>query len=127
MEVEHLTGQVDEIYNTKHTILAKQKEEVKSHVDKLESCVNLSTGLLQKGTSEEIISSSKMIKENMVKLQTENPKHLKPNAGKINYKCGPLKIEIHDQMGSVEDLSLRMKRKSGFGMNCVFFCMNCFC
>ena len=103
-EVERLMSQVEEIYSGKHNTLAKQQEDVKGYVDKLESCVSLSTGLLEKGTNEEILSSTKMIKEKMKKVQTETPKNLKPVCdNNINYKCGPLKIRIHDQMGNVED------------------------
>ena len=113
-EVERLNGQVEEIYSTKYGALTKQQEDLSGYVDRLDGCVNLFKRLLFKGTNEEMLSSTKMIKENMEKMQFEAARNLTPvSDGQIDYKydtTDDLSMpEIISKMGKVKLVRISKK------------------
>ncbi len=77
---------VDKVYGELHGQLTKQHGEIKDHLDKVQTSVSLSRNLLKRGSIEEILSSQKVIGENVEKLENEQPKNLAPvNDGGILY------------------------------------------
>lgn len=106
-EARQLISQAEEIYHGKHHKLTQQKDDIKVYVGKLESCLYLSEGLLEKGTDQEILSSAKMIKENIERIQNETLKSMKPaDDDKVRYKRSRIDYEQVSEikyMGKVED------------------------
>ena len=68
--------------------LTKQSTEMKYYVDKVKGSFNLAKNLLEKGNDEEILSSQKMIEENVEKVKAERPWSMKPvHDGHIEYQA----------------------------------------
>ena len=83
---EKLVQDVDKAYGELHGQLTKQHGEIKDHLNKVQTSVSLSRNLLKRGSIEEILSSQKVIGENVKKLENEQPKNLAPvNDGGIQY------------------------------------------
>ena len=77
---------VDKVHGELHRKLAKQYDEIKDYLDKVQASVSLPKNLLNRGSIEEILSSQKLIDENVEKLGNEQPVNLAPvNDGGIEY------------------------------------------
>jgi hypothetical protein len=101
-----LVQDVDKVYGELHGQLTKQHGEIKDHLDKVQTSVSLSRNLLKRGSIEEILSSQKVIGENVEKLENEQPKNLAPvNGGGIQYtpeEIGDIDYdEIVNKLGDV--------------------------
>ena len=82
-----LVQDVDKAYGELHGQLTKQYSELKDYLDKIEVSVSLPKNLLKRGSAEEILSTQKVIDENVEKLENEGPKDLVPvNDGSIQYQ-----------------------------------------
>ena len=71
-----MNEEVDEIYSKMHKELSKQHDEIKEYLDKVQASVPLPKNLLKRGSIEEILSSQKLIDENIEKLTNEKPNDL---------------------------------------------------
>lgn len=109
-KLEEKTGrtlqEVDRKYNETFEPLMKQKTEVKNYVDKLNGSYNLAKNLFEKGNNEEILSSQKMIEENVKKVKAERPSTMKPvHTGNIEYKESKINegdvAKLLDKVGEV--------------------------
>ena len=101
-----LVQDVDNIYGELHDELTKQFDEITDYLNKVQASVSLSKSLLNRGSIEEILSSQKLIDENLDKLRKEQPRNFSPvNDGGIQYSpedistigCG----EIMRKMGNI--------------------------
>ena len=81
-----LYEEVDKISGELQSELTNQFNEIKVYLDKLQASQSLQRNLLKRGSIEEILSSQKLIDENIEKLQSEKPENLVPvNDGKVYY------------------------------------------
>ena len=101
-----LVQDVDKVYGELHDELTKQYNELTDYLNKVQASVSLSKNLLNGGSIEEILSSQKLIDENLVKLRKEQPRNFSPvNDGGIQFSpedigtigCG----EIMRKMGNI--------------------------
>ena len=106
---EKMKKEVDKVYNELHCELSKQHDELKEYLDKIQASVSLPRNLLQRGSIEEILSSQKLIDENIEKLKNDQPEDLVAvNDGVIQYVPGDIENinadEIVDEFGYVEGI-----------------------
>ena len=89
---EKVKKEVDEVYNELHSELSKQHDEIKEYLDKVQvNSVPLPRNLLKRGSIEEILSSQKLINENIEKLKNDQPEELVAvNDGVIQYVPGDI-------------------------------------
>ena len=81
-----MNEEVDEVYSEMHKELSKQHDEIKEYLDKVQASVSLPKNLVKRGSIEEILSSQKMIDENIERLKKEKPDDLTSvNDGVIRY------------------------------------------
>ena len=104
-----INEEVDEVYNEMHKELSKQHDEIKEYLDKVQASVSLPKNLLKRGSIEEILSSQKMIDENIEKLTNEKPEDLTSvNDGVIRYVHGDIGNinvdEIVGRLGYIEGM-----------------------
>ena len=104
-----MNEEVDEVYSEMYKELSKQHDEIKEYLDKVQASVSLSTNLLKRGSIEEILSSQKLIDENIEKLTNEKPEDLTSvNDGVIRYVPGDIGNinvdEIVGKLGYVEGM-----------------------
>ncbi|CAB4010923.1 tripartite motif-containing 2-like isoform X3, partial [Paramuricea clavata] len=98
---------VDQVYGELHSQLSKQHDEIKDYLDKVQASVSLPRNLLKSGNIEEILSSQKLIDENIEKRRKKQPENLATvNDGSIQYvpdDIGNINVdEIVDKLGHVE-------------------------
>ena len=108
-----MNEEVDEVYGEMHKELSKQHDEIKEYLDKVQASVSLSKNLLKSGSIEEILSSQKLIDENIEKLTNEKPEDLTSvNDGVIRYVPGDIGNinvdEIVGKLGYVEGMYIDM-------------------
>ena len=85
-QAKKLVQDVDTVYGNLHGELANQYSEIKDYLDKVKASVSLPKNLLNRGSIEEILSSQKVIDENIEKLGNEQPVNLAPvDNGGIEY------------------------------------------
>ena len=101
-----MINEVDKIYNTMHNDLSKQRDVIRTYVDKVKSSVDLPRSLLDNGNNEEVVLSQNMIEQNIEKLKNERPKDMKPvHDSKIEYESKAIKdvnaTEILDKLGEI--------------------------
>ena len=106
---EKMKKQVDEVYKELQSELSKQHDEIKDCLDKIQASVPLPRNLLKRGSIEEILSSQKLIDENIEKLRNDQPEDLVAvNDGVIQYVPGDIENinvdEIVDKLGYVEGI-----------------------
>ena len=78
--------EVDKVYDELQSELTNQCNEIKVYLDKIQASQSLQKNLLKRGSIEEILSSQKLIDENIEKLGNEKPENLVPvNDGKVHY------------------------------------------
>jgi ClpP class serine protease len=86
VQAKKLAQDIDNVYGELHGELSKQHGEIKDYLDKVQASVSLPRNLLKRGSIEEILSSQKVIDENIEKLGKEQPENLPPvNDGSIQY------------------------------------------
>ena len=86
-----INEEVDEVYSEMHKELSKQHDEIKEYLDKVQASVSLLKNLLKRGSTEEILSSQKLVDENIEKLTNEKPEDLTSvNDGVICYVPGDI-------------------------------------
>ena len=103
---QKMNEEVDQIYDKLHSELSQQHNEIKDYLDKVQVSVTLPSNLLKRGSIEEILSSQKLIDENIEKLKNEQPENLAAvNDGGIQYvpdDIGNIKVdEIVGKLGHV--------------------------
>ena len=101
--------EVDKVYNELHSELSKQHNEIKEYLDKIQASVLVPRNLLKRGSIEEILSSQKLIDENIEKLRNDQPEDLVAvNNGVIQYVPGDIENinadEIVDELGYVDGI-----------------------
>ena len=106
---EKMKKEVDEFYNELHSELSKQHDEIKEYLDKVQASVLLPRNLLKRGSIEEILSSQKLIDENIEKLKDDQPEDLVAvNDGVIQYVPGDIENinvdEIVNKLGHVKGM-----------------------
>ena len=106
---EKMKKQMDEVYNQLQSELSKQQDEIKEYFDKIQASVPLPQNLLKRGSIEEILSSQKLIDENIEKLRNDQPEDLVAvNDGVIQYVPGDIENisvdEIVNNLGCVEGI-----------------------
>ena len=106
---EKMKKEVDKVYNELHGELSEQHDEIKEYLDKIQASVPLPRNLLKRGSIEEILSSQKLIDENIEKLKNDQPDDLVAvNDGVIQYVPGDIENisvdEIVDKLGCVEGM-----------------------
>ena len=104
---EKMNEEVDEAYDELHSELSKQHDEIKDWFDKVQASVSLPRNLLKRGSIEEILSSQKLIDENVEKLRNEQPENLAAvHDGSLQYvpdDIGNINVdEIVGKLGSVQ-------------------------
>ena len=104
-----MNEEVDEVYSEMYKELSKQHDEIKEHLDKVQASVSLPKNLLKRGSIEEILSSQKLIDENIEKLTNEKPEDLTSvNDGVIRYVPGDIGNvnvdEIVGKLGYIEGM-----------------------
>ena len=86
VQAKKLSQDINNVYGELHGELNKQHGEIKDYLDKVQASVSLPRNLLKRGSIEEILSSQKVIDENIEKLGKEQPENLPPvNDGSIQY------------------------------------------
>ena len=108
-----MNEEVDEVYSEMYKELSKQRDEIKEYLDKVQASVSLPKNLLKRGSIEEILSSQKLIDENIKKLTNEKPEDLTSvNDGVIRYVPGDIGNfnvdEIVGKLGYVEGMYIDM-------------------
>ncbi len=108
-KAEKMSKEVDEVYGELHSGLSKQHDEIKDYLDKVQASVSLPRNLLKRGSIEEILSSQKLIDENIKKLKNEQPENLAAvNDGSLQYvpdDIGNINVdEIVGKLGSVQGM-----------------------
>ena len=108
-KTEKLKKEVDKVCNELQSELSKQHDEIKEYVDKIQASVPLPRNLLKRGSIEGILSSQKLIDENIGKLKNDHPEDLvEVNDGVIQYVPGDIGNinvdEIVDKLGYVEGI-----------------------
>ena len=111
---EKMNEQVNEVYGELNSKLSKQHDEIKDYLDKVQASVSLPRNLLKRGIIEEILSSQKLIDENIEKLKNEQPENLAAvNDGGIQYvpdDIGNINVdEIVDKLGCVDGMCNLLK------------------
>jgi tripartite motif-containing protein 56 len=106
---EKLNNDVNKVYGELHTELSKQHDEIKDYLDKVQASVSLPRNLLKSGSIEEILSSQKLIDENIEMGRKKQPENLAAvNDGSIQYvpdDIGNINVdEIVDKLGYVEGI-----------------------
>ena len=98
-----MNEEVHEVYSEMHKELSKQHDEIKEHLDKVQASVSLPKNLLKRGSIEEILSSQKLIDENIEKLTNEKPDDLiSVNDGVIRYVPGDIgNINVDEIVGKL--------------------------
>ena len=130
---EKMKKEVDKVYNELHCELSKQHDEIKEYLDKIQASVPLPRNLLKRGSIEEILSSQKLIDENIEKLKNYQPEDLvEVNDGVIQYVPGDIENinvdEVIDKLGYVEGMSyllivyLLSSEKDTFSLIFSLFC-----
>ena len=104
---EKMNEEVDQIYGELHSELSKQHDEITDYLDKVQASVSFPRNLLKRGSIEEILSSQKLIDENIEELRNEQPENLTAlNEGIIHYvpdDIGNIIVdEVVGKLGSVE-------------------------
>ena len=104
-----MNEEVDEVYSEMHKELSKQHDEIKEYLDQIQASVSLPKNLLKRGSIEEILSSQKLIDENIEKLINEKPEDLTSvNDGVIRYVPGDFVnmnvVEIVGKFGYIEGI-----------------------
>ena len=95
VQAKKLVQDVDKVYGQLHGELTKQYCEIKDYLNKIQASVSLPKNLLNRGSIEEILSSQKVIDENIEKLGNEQPVKLAPvSDGGIEY--------IPEDIGSID-------------------------
>ena len=90
-KVKKMNEEVDEVYSEMYKGLNKQHDEIKEYLDKVQASVSLPKSLVKRGSIEEILSSQKLINENIEKLKNEKPDDLTSvNDGVICYVPGDI-------------------------------------
>ena len=116
-KAETLMKKVDEIYKGKRENLERQTEETKSYVENIKTSVQLSEKLVDQGTEEEIISSQKMMLDNVNNLLTKREEYFKAPvpAVTLNYSgAGKQPINtsgLENSLGEVNELRDKDKGK----------------
>ena len=83
---EKMKKKVDMVYNELRSELSEQHDEIKEYLDKIQASAPLPRNLLNRGSIEEILSSQKLIDENIDKLKNDQPEDLVAvNDGVIQY------------------------------------------
>ena len=108
-KAEKMSKEVDEVYGELHSELSKQHDEIKDYLDKVQASVSLPRNLLKRGSIEDILSSQKLIDENIEKLKNEQPENLAAvNDGSLQYvpdDIGNINVdEIVGKLGSVQGM-----------------------
>ena len=108
-KAKKMSEEVDGAYGKMRSELSKQHDEIKEYVDKVQASISLPRNLLKRGSTEEILSSQKLIDEKIETLANEKPEDLEAvNHGDIQYVSGNLgKInvdEIFSKMGHVKGM-----------------------
>ena len=105
-----LLDKVDKIHARKRRGLVKQEEGVRLYINKMKGPVQHANTLLVNGNDDEIISSQKMIKNNLEKNQKEHPGILEPvDDDKIIYELvkrvdeKKLSEMFTDSLGRIKD------------------------
>ena len=75
-KAEKMNGEVDKIYLKLHGQLSKQLRDIEDYVGKVQTALSLPGNLLTRGSIEEILSSQKLIDENVEKLGNLPPEDL---------------------------------------------------
>ena len=98
-----MNAEVDEVYSEMHKELSKQHDEIKEYLDKVQASVSLPNSLLKRGSIEEILSSQKLVDENIEKLTKEKPDDLTSvNDGVIRYVPGDIgNINVDEIVGKL--------------------------
>ena len=104
-----MNEEVDKVYSKMHKELSKQHDEIKEYLDKVQASVSLPKNLLKRGSTEEILSSQKLIDENIEKFTNEKPDDLTSvNDGVIRYVPGDIGNinvdEIVSKLGYIEGM-----------------------
>ena len=108
-EAKEMKEEIEEVYGELYRELSKQHDEIKEYLDKLQASVSLPRKLLKTGSTEEILSSQKLIDERIKNLGNEKPEALDAvNDGHIKYvpdDIGNINVdEIIDKLGHVEGM-----------------------
>ena len=99
-----MNEEVDMVYGEFHNELSKQMNEIIQFLDKIQASLSLPRNLLKRGSIEEIISSQKLIDENIRKLKSDQPESLATvNDGGIQYVPGGIgNINVDEILGKLE-------------------------
>ena len=99
-----MNEEVDKVYSQLRGELSKQRDEIKEYLDKIQASVSLSRNLLKIGSIEEILSSQKMIDENIEKLRNDQPENLVAvNVGSILFVPGDIgNVSVDGIVGKLE-------------------------
>ena len=126
---EKVNEEVDKVYSELHSELNKQHDEIKEYLDKIQASMPLPRNLLKRGNIEEILSSQKLIDENIEKLRNSQPEDLVAvNNGVIHYVPGDIENinvdEVVDKLGYVEGMSnlLHIYYRQGNSYFLLVFC-----
>ena len=106
---EKMKKEMDKVYNELQSELSKQHYEIKDYLHRIQASVPLPQNLLKRGSIEEILSSQKLIDENIEKLRNDQPEDLVAvNGGVIQYVPGDIENinvdEVVNTLGYVEGM-----------------------
>ena len=91
---QEIINELDQKYNEGYDSLAKQSVAMKLQLDKVESSLDFSKNLLERGSQEDILSSQAMIQQTVETLEKERTQPTKPvHDGNIKYKRKPIRNE----------------------------------
>ena len=98
-----MSREVDKIYGEMHQELSEQHDEIKEYLDKVHCSESLPRNLIKRGSIEEILSSQKLIDENIEKLANDRPDDLSAvNDGVIDYIPGDIgNINVDEVMSKL--------------------------
>ena len=104
-----MNEEVDEVYSEMYKELSEQHDEIKEYLDRVHASVSMPKNLVKRGSIEEILSSQKLIDENIEKLTNEKPEDLTSvNDGVIRYVPGDIGSinvdEIVGELGNIEGM-----------------------
>ena len=104
-----MNEEVDEVYSEMHKELSEQHGEIKEYLDKVQASLSLPKNLLKRASIEEILSSQKLIDENIEKLTNDKPDDLSSvNDGVIRYvpdDIGNINVDqIVGKLGYIEGM-----------------------
>lgn len=108
-----MNEEVDKIYDELCNELSEQNDEIKDYLKKVQVSISFPKNLLKEGSIEEILSSRKLIDENIEKLHKEQPYDLTPaNDGDIQYVPGNIcEVSVDgivDKFGHVKGVCLQL-------------------